>query len=171
MLRAPHLFSSSTHISDREDKTGQVASNTVLAAESQKKEANLHLNNCNATFFYNPTKNNKEACLQGSHRDNRARLFIMLHGGRTKENRCKLIQERYEEKHMRKSLLTMRSVRHWNRVSIVVVQPPYLNIFQGRLGKPWSKTMLLNADSVLRRRLDKDHLLRSLPTWTFLRIL
>lgn len=135
----------------------------LFGIRTTKKKASL-LSETEYLNIYNVTVNNKGACLQGGHHNSGARLFIVLHGGRTQDNRYKLKHERFWL-HIRKSLFMMKTVRHWNRLSQEVVQSLSSDIFKTKLGKPWIPWLDFNTDPVLSRGLDQDNLLRSLPTW------
>ena len=72
--------------------------------------------------------------LKGCHKEEGENLFILASGDRTRSNRVKLQQRRFRLD-IRKKFLTVRVVKHWNKLPREVVESPSLEIFMSRLDK------------------------------------
>lgn len=76
--------------------------------------------------------------LQGGYQDSGAWLCTMLHGGRAKDNRHELQQERFKLD-IWKDILMVKRVRQWSGYPPrEVVQPPFLEAFKARPDKTHS---------------------------------
>lgn len=137
----------------------------LFGNRTTKKEDSL-LNEAEYLNIYSAAIN-RGACLQGSHQNSGARLFVVLHSGRTQDNRWKLKHKRFQMP-IRKSIFTVRTLRHRNRLPQKMVQYLSSDIFWTRLRKLWVTWSHFNTDPVLSRGLDQDKLQRSLPTREFL---
>ena len=73
-------------------------------------------------------------CLKGCHKEEGENLFILASEDRTRSNGLKLQQGRFRLD-IRKKFLTVRVVKHWNKLPREVVESPSLEIFKSRLDK------------------------------------
>uniref|UniRef100_K7EY15 Reverse transcriptase domain-containing protein n=1 Tax=Pelodiscus sinensis TaxID=13735 RepID=K7EY15_PELSI len=72
--------------------------------------------------------------LKGCHKEEGENLFILASIDRTRSNGLKLQQGRFRLD-IRKKFLTVRVVKHWNKLPREVVESPSLEIFKSRLDK------------------------------------
>uniref|UniRef100_K7EZH6 Reverse transcriptase domain-containing protein n=1 Tax=Pelodiscus sinensis TaxID=13735 RepID=K7EZH6_PELSI len=72
--------------------------------------------------------------LKGFHKEEGENLFILASEDRTRSNGLKLQQGRFRLD-IRKKFLTVRVVKHWNKLPREVVESPSLEIFKSRLDK------------------------------------
>ncbi|XP_050815707.1 uncharacterized protein LOC127054065 [Gopherus flavomarginatus] len=72
--------------------------------------------------------------LKGCHQEEGENLFTLASNDRTRSNGLKLQQGRFRLD-IRKKFLTVRVVKHWNRLPREVVESPSLEIFKSRLDK------------------------------------
>ncbi|KAG6930089.1 hypothetical protein G0U57_004388, partial [Chelydra serpentina] len=72
--------------------------------------------------------------LKGYHKEEGENLFILASEDRTRSNGLKLQQGRFRLD-IRKKFLTVRVVKHWNKLPREVVESPSLEIFKSRLDK------------------------------------
>lgn len=67
--------------------------------------------------------------LQGGCQEYGARLFTVVNGKRTRDNRHMLKQKRFRAD-KKKSFFSMRTVRQWSRLPREFVQSPSLEVFK-----------------------------------------
>ena len=73
-------------------------------------------------------------CLKGNYKRKEDRFFSRFCGDRTRGNDFKLKEGRFRLD-IKKKYLTVRVVRHWNRLPGVVVDTPSLETLKARLDK------------------------------------
>lgn len=98
----------------------------------------------------------------GGHREDGARLFTVLHDGRTRNNRQNLKQDKFRLD-IRKNFFTVRAAKHWNRL-LKVVQS--LKVFKTTMHV--SKLVRSHSWTCFEQKAGLDELQRYFPTWIIL---
>ena len=72
--------------------------------------------------------------LQGSYQEDGARLFGVVRGRQTRDNRCKL-KWKGLTRHKKINFFTVRTFRQWSRLPGGAIQSPSFEVFKTRLHK------------------------------------